>query len=101
MHKRSDLDLAFLFEKPVDILSLTNRVIRLLHTDSVNVVDLRRASPLLRYSAAKNGRLLYEKREGLFNDFYSLAFRMYIDTKKLRDAQKVGIAQYLRARGMS
>jgi predicted nucleotidyltransferase len=101
MHKRSDLDLAFLFEKPVDILSLTNRVIRLLHTDSVDVVDLRRASPLLRYSAAKNGRLLYEKREGLFNSFYSLASRMYIDTKKLRDAQKVGIAQYLRARGMS
>jgi predicted nucleotidyltransferase len=28
--KRSDIDLAFLFDKPADILALTNRVIRLL-----------------------------------------------------------------------
>src|SRR3990167_7587269 len=61
MHKRSDIDLAFLYKKPVNILSLTNRVIRLLHMDSVDVVDLRHASPLLRYSVAKNGRLLYER----------------------------------------
>ena len=28
IHKKSDIDFAFLFDKPVDILSLTNRVIR-------------------------------------------------------------------------
>jgi hypothetical protein len=43
---RSDIDLAFMFESPTDILELTNRVIRLLHADTVDVVDLRRASPL-------------------------------------------------------
>jgi len=87
IHARSDIDLAFLFEKPADILALTNRVIRLLHTDNVDVVDLRRASPLLKFSAVKSGMLLYEKEPGLFNEFYSLAFRRYVDTKKLRDAQ--------------
>ena len=100
MHKKSDIDLAFLYKKPVNILSLTNRVIKLLHMDSVDVVDLRHASPLLRYSVAKNGRLLYERGEGIFNGFYSLAFRMYLDTKKLRDAQRMGIAQYLKERGL-
>jgi predicted nucleotidyltransferase len=99
-HQRSDIDLAFLFEGPVDILSLTNQVTKLLQTDSVDVVDLRRASPLLRYSAVKNGRLLYERREGLFNSFYSLAVRSYIDTKKLRDAQQAYIARYLGSRGL-
>src|SRR3989338_3487852 len=53
MHKKSDIDLAFLYKKPVNILSLTNRVIKLLHMDSVDVVDLRHASPLLKYSVAK------------------------------------------------
>lgn len=44
-HPQSDIDLAFLYEKPVDILDLTNKVIRLLHSDLVDIVDLRRASP--------------------------------------------------------
>ncbi len=99
IHKRSDIDLAFLFDKPADILALTNRVIRLLHTDNVDVVDLRCTSPLLKFSAVKSGRLLYERAPGMFNEFYSLAFRMYVDTKKLRDAQAVAIKQFLKSRG--
>ena len=100
IHRKSDIDLAFLFDKPVDILALTNRVIRLLHTDNVDVVDLRRASPLLKYSAVRHGKPLYEREHGIFNEFYSLAFRMYVDTKKLRDAQEVAIKQFLKARGL-
>lgn len=101
MHKKSDIDLAFLFDKPVDILALTNRVIRLLHTDNIDVVDLRRASPLLKFSAVKSGMLLYEREPGMFNEFYSLAFRMYVDTRKLRDAQAKAIQQFLKARGLA
>ena len=56
--QRSDIDLAFSFDQPADILALTNKVIRLLRTDNVDVVDLKRASPLLRFSAAKKGKLL-------------------------------------------
>jgi predicted nucleotidyltransferase len=99
VHKRSDIDLAFLFDKPVDILALTNRVNRLLHADNVDVVDLRRASPLLKYSAVRHGKPLYERKQGIFNEFYSLAFRMYVDTKKLRDAQAVSIKRFLKSRG--
>ena len=100
-HKRSDIDIAFLFENRVDILDLTNRVIRLLRTDNVDVVDLGRASPLLRFSAAKNYKVLYERTPGLFSEFYSLAFRRYVDTKKLRDAGRVMIKDFLHARGLA
>ena len=100
MHKKSDIDLAFLFDKPVDMLTLTNRVIRLLHTNNVDVVDLKRASPLLKFSAVKSGMLLYEREAGMFHEFYSLAFRIYVDTKKLRDAQAQTIQQFLKARGL-
>jgi predicted nucleotidyltransferase len=98
VHKQSDIDLAFLFDGPVDILSLTNRVIRLLHADNIDVVDLRHASPLLKFSVVKNCRLLYERQPGMFNEFYSLAFRMYVDTKKLRDAQEISIKNFLRGK---
>lgn len=101
IHKKSDIDLAFLFDKVVDILTLTNRVIKLLHTDNVDVVDLKRASPLLKFSAVKSGMILYEKEPGMFNEFYSLAFRRYIDTKKLRDAQAQAIQQFLKARRLA
>lgn len=100
IHKKSDIDLAFLFDRPIDILELTNKVISLLHTDNVDVVDLRHASPLMKFSIAKNSILIYEKEEGMFNEFYSFAFRVYIDTRKLRDAQATAIRHFLMAKGL-
>jgi uncharacterized protein len=98
--RQSDIDLGFLFEGAVDILDLTNQVIRLLQTDCVDVVDLRRASPLLKFSAAKEGKILHERSPGLFNAFYSLALRRYIDTKKIRDAQRVTLNHFLEEKGL-
>ncbi len=100
VHRRSDIDLAFLFSGLADVLVLTNRVTVLLRTDHVDVVDLRTASPILKYSAVKHGLVLYEKTPGIFHEFYSLAFRMYVDTKKLRDARAHSIKLFLDARGM-
>ena len=100
VHAHSDIDLGFLFENPVDMVELTNLVIRLLRNDGVDVVDLRRASPLMKFAAIRNGRLLYEKRSGLYDTFLSLAFRMYVDTRKLRDAQRASIRIFLESRGL-
>lgn len=101
VHNRSDIDIAFLFNKQVDILALTNKVINHLHADNIDVVDLRRTSPLMKFSVVKNGLLIYEAEQGAFNEFYSLAFRMYVDSKKLRDAQTSAIRHFLEARGLS
>lgn len=100
VHKKSDIDVAFLFNRPVNILKLTNKVLRLLGKDNVDVVDLRQASPLLKFSVIK-GRLLYENKPGMFNEFSSLAFRMYVDTKKLRDARAAAIKNFLKKRGVA
>ena len=98
--KWSDIDLGFLFDEPVDIVGLTNRVITLLHSDKVDVVDLRRASPLLKFSAAKYGKALYERSPGLFNQFCSLAMRRFADTKKIRVAQERVVEDFLREKGL-
>ena len=99
VHPESDIDLGFLYDDPVDLLDLTNNVIRHLRQDRVDVVDLRRANALLCYSAVRQGSLLYERCPGLFNRFYSLSFRRYVDTKKLRDARQRAIDTFLAARG--
>jgi predicted nucleotidyltransferase len=99
-YQESDIDLGFLFDKPIDILVLINRVIQLLKTDRVDVIDLRRASPLLKYSAIRQGKVLFEQTPGLFNIFQSLTFRIYVDTKKLRDAQEKAIHNFLGERGL-
>jgi uncharacterized protein len=98
-HGRSDVDVGFLFDGPVDILDLTNKVTRILGSDNVEVVDLRRASPLLRFAAARKGIVLYERDPGLFSRFYSLSYRMYVDTKKLRDARDTVIRRFLQSGG--
>jgi uncharacterized protein len=97
----SDLDLAILGEAPLDLVAGTTDVIRLLHTDQVDVVDLRRASPLLAMEVARSGRLLYEREPGMHVRFISLAVRRYIDTKKLRDAQKDAIHRFLASKGLA
>jgi predicted nucleotidyltransferase len=99
VHPESDIDLGFLYDEPVDLLDLTNKVIQRLHKDRVDVVDLRRANPLLCYSAVRQGKLLFERSPGLFNSFFSLSFRRYVDTKKLRDARQRAIDNFLQARG--
>jgi len=98
-HKESDIDVGFLFDGPRDILDLTNRVTRTLGTDDVDVVDLRRASPLLRYAAARHGAALYEREPGSFARFYSLSFRMYVDTEKLRRARDRALKRFLEKQG--
>jgi predicted nucleotidyltransferase len=98
VHGKSDIDLGFLFDQPADVLALTNDVVKLLHSNRVDVVDLQRASPLLRFSAARTGTVLYERSVGLFNQFLSLAFRMYVDTKKLRDARRQMTRNFLKER---
>ena len=100
IHKKSDIDLAFLFDKPIDILLLTNQVTRLLRRGRVDVVDLRYASPLLRFSVVREGKLLYERTPGLFSTFCSLVFRRYVDTKKIRDAQGEVIKHFLEEKGI-
>jgi predicted nucleotidyltransferase len=101
VHSGSDIDLGILFDSPVDLVRMTSRVTGLLHTERVDLVDLRRASPLLTFSAARQSDLLYERSAGLFNQFFSLSFRRYIDTKKLRDAQKKIIQNFLKEKGLS
>lgn len=100
-HRQSDVDIAILGSNVLDIVEMTNAVMRLLSDNRADVVDLRRTSPLLAMEVARHGRVLYERRLGDYAAFYSLAYRRYVDTAKLRRAQQEAIAVFLHARGLA
>lgn len=83
-----DIDIAVDSDDAVDIVELTNRIIRLLHEDAVDVVDLRSASPVLKARIGEEGLPLYEREPGSFARFRSLAWRRWVDTGKLRRLQQ-------------
>ncbi|MFA6554528.1 MAG: nucleotidyltransferase domain-containing protein [Candidatus Paceibacterota bacterium] len=54
-----------------------------INEDKIDIVDLRTASPLLKFEVARNGKLI----DGEYFDFIRfkvLAFKEYVDTAKFR-----------------
>lgn len=86
-----DLDLAALADGKLDPVELTNRLIRALGVQAIDVADLSHADPLLMMLVVRDGVPLYERSSGEFDRFASLAVRRYADTRKFRamEAQEV------------
>lgn len=77
----SDWDLGYLPgpDADVDTPSLVDAVASVVGTDTVDVVDLARASALLRFRAARDGVALIERRTDAFLDFRLEAVRFWCD----------------------
>lgn len=78
-HPGSDWDLGVL--GPVDLVGLTSAVAEIVGSDAVDVVDLRTASALLRYRAARDGVPLIERPAGAFADFQVEAATFWCDVE--------------------
>jgi predicted nucleotidyltransferase len=61
-HPRSDWDFGYLASDRFDPAALLGALVEAVGSDRVDLVDLRRAGGLLRYRAARDGRLVYEAR---------------------------------------
>ncbi|MGH7753749.1 MAG: hypothetical protein ACREN5_13125 [Gemmatimonadales bacterium] len=90
-----DLDVGVLNDLAPDQVALTNRFIRALGLQSVDVTDLRRADPLLLILAARDGVPLYEHEPGEFARFASLAARRYADTRKFRVSERDEVRDFV------
>jgi predicted nucleotidyltransferase len=91
----SDVDVAVRCVGTADLDTLYGVLAPALGSEHLDLVDLRRAGPLLAMAVARSGRLLYESRPGAFRQFQSLASRRYCDTAKLRRAQRRAIQVFL------
>lgn len=80
-HPGSDRDFGVLADADteVDLADVWAALTEILRTDSVDVVDLRRASALLRYRAARDGIPVLERPAGEFVRFQLEAVQFWCD----------------------
>ena len=84
--ENSDLDLAFLTENLISREKEYNLLEELMHfykRSDIDLINLRKADPLLKSKVSREGKVLFEK-EGEFSNFQLYAARVYADTKFLR-----------------
>ncbi len=98
---RSDIDLAIQCDAAADLEAFYLAIASRLGTDRLDLVDLRRAGPLLAFEVARTGSLLFEQPPGAFRQFQSVASRRYCDTGKLRRAQRRAIHVFLEREGLA
>jgi predicted nucleotidyltransferase len=94
----NDLDVGVKSAGLVDTVAVTNAFIQALGVQAVDVVDLRRADPVLLLQVARDGIALFERTSTGFAEFISLAARRFADTKKFRDAEAAYIEDFLSRR---
>ena len=78
-HPRSDWDLAYLAGAGFDLAALVGALVEAVGSDRVDLVDLRRASGLLRYRVARDGQVVYEARPRLAERFRLEAAQFWCD----------------------
>jgi predicted nucleotidyltransferase len=94
-HPKSDIDVAVKFKRGTEIskLELIYKLDDLFNGKSIDLVVLTTdTDPLLLYEIFFNGRPLYEKDSDIFEKEKLRAWKLYLDTGKLRVIQK----QYLK-----
>lgn len=89
IHKESDYDIAYLSERKLDLEEEGRLIIALLpligEQDErlINLVNMKKASPLLFYAITSNARVIFEKEPSAFATLRAYAFKKYIETKPL------------------
>lgn len=96
--KNSDTDVAVLSDHPLTLEEKTEIGIEVagmfnISEDTVDVVDIWHAPPLLQHEIASNGKLIFGDNFD-FIRFRVLAWKRYLDTAKFRRAREQAFAQY-------
>jgi predicted nucleotidyltransferase len=75
----SEWDIGVLAGESPDLLALAADIAAILGTDAIDVVDLRTATALLRFRAARDGVALVERPSGAFEEFQMEAVEFWCD----------------------
>jgi len=82
-HDASDWDFGYLASGEIDYPALLAAIVTTVCADRVDLVDLSRASGLLRYRAARDGLLIFEARPRLSEAFRLDALDFWCDAGPL------------------
>jgi len=82
-HVASDWDFGYVADDAFDPAALLAAIVESIGTDRVDLVDLRRASGLLRYRAARDGAVVFEAAPRLAEQFCLDAVQFWCDARPL------------------
>lgn len=82
-HEASDWDFGYLAADDLDYAALLAAIVNSVGSDRVDLVDLARASGLLRYRAARDGVVVFEARPRLSESFRLDAIDFWCDAGPL------------------
>lgn len=106
-HAQSDVDVAIIFERSVPPseyfkheAAITLGLMRLLHTDKLDVVALNEAPLLLAFQALKYKKLLYSADEFRRAEFEVRIIGMYYDFKPVLDSYGRQMFRRIKERGL-
>lgn len=94
-HPASDWDLGYLAEPGFDADDFLARLVLGLETERIDLVDLARA--LLRFRAAGDGKVLFEREKGAFERFWFEAVSFWCDVQPIVEREYGAILARLRA----
>jgi hypothetical protein len=78
---RSDWDFGYLGSVSLDVAALQKVLVVALRTDRIDVVDLAHAGGLLRFRAARDGVIVFERCPGLADAFRLESVRFWCDVE--------------------
>jgi hypothetical protein len=93
--RAQDVDLAILTQNQ-PAFHLREVITDCLNTERVDLVDLRNASPVLRFEILRTGQLLYAANEMLSEQFELDTLRLYKDTAWLRRHQETFLKERMK-----
>lgn len=91
-----DVDLAIL-TKEGSAYELLEAVVDALGTDRLDLVDLRKASPILRFEILRSGRPIYISDEDLRERYEMETIYLYRDTEPMRKRQREALKERMEA----
>lgn len=98
IHKKSDVDIAVLTTKylsPGELARLTFVLSHSFKIAQLELLDLRKATPLLLQQIALKSVVLYEKEKGSFTRFRIYALKLFMEAKPLFALRNRALATFL------
>ena len=96
-HAHSDFDVAYLSEKPLDLMDeakLLCDLMPIFRSDKIDLVNLKKAPPLLMKRVFDSHQVLFCADKARYFNYQMYALRRYIEAKQLLDLR----SDYLRYR---
>jgi predicted nucleotidyltransferase len=91
-----DVDLAIL-TKEGTVYELQEAIVDVLGTDRLDLVDLRKASPVLRFEILRSGRPIYISDDDLRERYEMETIHLYRDTELMRRRQRKVLKERMEA----